>query len=354
MAVRILLLLSVWSVLAIGAESGTNRPPAAAQAAPPAQTVALLAIDADPTGNTIGPPTDTDSDTTPDTEQTALGTIDECVSIASPATIEVDFVVLGYPSSDPLKAYALALNYDPNVVQVKATITGDAPGTSRTLLSADPQSGPFLSFPISDAGVLVISVADLAPFDPDEDIDGTEASDGFLARLTLDALAEGIIPLTLGPSTSVGGQHGNIPAGKIQGAQIAVGQPCPSEGTPAPASPAPEASPTPTREPTAVGTATPGSTPTPPATPTAAPTAGLTPVPTTQKPVPSPSSVVSPRPTAMPSASAAVTIDALPPTGAAGGGEAGVSVRWLTIGLGLGIAALLAGAAVLAVRRRAR
>jgi len=320
------------------------------QASPPADSVALLAIDADPTGNTIDPPIDSDNDGTSDTEQTTLGTIDECISVDPGATIDIDVVVQGYPSTNPLKGYLLALYYDPSAVKVKTALTGDTPETGRTLLSADPQSGPFRSFSLGDIGVAYfISVVDLAPLDSDEDIDGTETSDGFLARFTLDILAEGVTALTLGSSSSIAGEQGTIPVAKMQGAQIAVGEPCPGHVTPTlPRTPAQGATPTPKPTPTSTATPMPTPTPTPTARPT--PTGEVTAVPTTPVPTPSPTPAQSPRPTATPASPEAGEIGAPPPTGAArDSGDGGPP--WLAIGLGLGIAALLTGGSVLAVRR---
>ena len=347
---RVLLLLAIWSVLTIGADKRVDGLQEGADASSPAGSVALLAIDADPTGNTIGSPIDSDSDTTPDTEQTTLGSVDECVSIASPTTIDIDIVVQGYPSTDPLKGYVVALYYDPSALEVEAALAGDAPATGRTLLSADPQSGPFFSIPIGDVdGAFLIAMADRAPLDPDEDIDGTETSDGFLARLTLKVLTEGVTTLTLGSNSSVGGEEGNIPVVKIQGAEIAVGEPCPGLATPTP-----EPTPTPTATPTPTPTPTPAPTPTvaPTLPPAPTPTVGVTPEPTPQL-TPSPLPAASPSPTATPATPDAGEIEALPPTGAAGEGGDGAP-PWLAIGLGLGIAAVVAGGAVLAVRRRAR
>jgi hypothetical protein len=296
-----------------------------------------MAIDADPAGNTISSPVDSDNDGSPDTEQTKLGTIDECVSISSPGTVDVDVVVQGYPSSDPLKAYVVALGYAPDTLEVKSTLTGEAPDSDRTLLSADPQSGPFLSFPIGEIyGGFYISVADRAPLDPDEDIDGTETSDGFLVRFTIDVLAEGLIQLTLGPSSSVGGDEGKIAVSQLQDAQIAVGQPCPGAVTPTPSP-----------------TLTPSPTPTPTPTPTPAPTLTVeaTPVPTIADLTPSPPAVASP--TLAPTERSPTPQEprSPPSTGAARhGGDRGP--LWLAIGLGLGILAVLAGGAVVLARRR--
>ncbi|NIM51440.1 MAG: hypothetical protein GTN71_04885, partial [Anaerolineae bacterium] len=85
-------------------------------------TIDLLAIDMDNAGNSIGTATDTDADTTPDTETTTLGSIDQatdkCASIATNGSITIDIVLHGYPPSAPLVAYDITLNYDPTLVRV--------------------------------------------------------------------------------------------------------------------------------------------------------------------------------------------------------------------------------------------
>ncbi len=176
-------------------------------------SIGLLAVDMDITGNTIGSATDRDGDGTADTEATSLGSVEDCAQVASGGTIQVDIVVRGYPTANPLVGYDITLNYDPAVANVTGTafetFTG-ALGPSipelRTLISADPQSGPIfevdedgesISLPDTD-GQFAIAVLDLAPGpDPDEDLDGEEVSDGFLARIQLTAVGAGQTTLSL-------------------------------------------------------------------------------------------------------------------------------------------------------------
>ena len=58
MVLPALLLVAIWFVLAIGADKGANDLQEGAQASPGAESIALLAIDADPTGNTVDLPID--------------------------------------------------------------------------------------------------------------------------------------------------------------------------------------------------------------------------------------------------------------------------------------------------------
>jgi hypothetical protein len=85
MVLPALLGVPIWSVLAIGADKGANDLQEGAQASPGAESIALLAMDADPTGNTMDPPIDSDNDGTPDTEQTTLGSIGTSMSVATGA-----------------------------------------------------------------------------------------------------------------------------------------------------------------------------------------------------------------------------------------------------------------------------
>ena len=176
-------------------------------------SIGLLAVDMDIASNSIGSARDSDRDGKPDTEATSLGTIQDCARIASGETHQVDIVVQGYPSTDPLVGYDITLSYDPAVANVTGnayeTLTG-ALGASipelRTLISADPQSGPIfevdekgesISLPDTD-GQFTMAVLDLAAGpDADEDVDGEEAIDGFLARIQLTAVGPGQTTLSL-------------------------------------------------------------------------------------------------------------------------------------------------------------
>jgi hypothetical protein len=196
-------------VVALGAIAAGQA--TAADASP--GSIGLLAVDMDITDNTIGSSTDSDGDGTADTEATSLGSVEDCAQVASGDTIQVDIVVQDYPTTDPLIGYDITLNYDPAVANVTGTafetFTG-ALGSSipelRTLISADPQSGPIfevdeegesISLPDTD-GQFAMAVLDLAPGpDPDEDVDGEEVSDGVLARIQLTAVGAGQTTLSL-------------------------------------------------------------------------------------------------------------------------------------------------------------
>src|SRR3972149_2687369 len=201
-------------------------------------TISLLAVDMDITGNTIGTAIDTTADTVLDTETTTLGSInqtsDKCASIPTNGSVPINIVVHGYPPTDPLVGYDIALNYNPALVRVGGTVfdtfagdLGNVIPSLRTLISADPQSSPFFAsvntVPDTD-GAFVMSVLDLSPLSADEDVDGEEAHDGFLARIRLEAVgATGTSDLTLSTGTFfVLDDQGGGPVSAVHTAKVAV------------------------------------------------------------------------------------------------------------------------------------
>ena len=243
-------------------------------------SIGLLAVDMDITGNSIGSASDSDGDGTADTEATHLGSVEDCAQIASGGTIQVDIVVRGYPSTDPLVGYDITLTYDPAVVNVTGTFSdtftgalGGAIPQVRTLISGDPQSGPIfevnekgqsISLPDTD-GQFSMAVLDLAKGpDPDENVDGEEVSDGFLARVKLTTVGTG--QTTLGLTTNsefVLDDEGPIGIDALNFGFLSVGKACVPGPQPTPP-PAPASG-----SPTAPGTETPA-----PGTPGAEPTDG--------------------------------------------------------------------------------
>jgi hypothetical protein len=200
-------------------------------------SISLLAVDMDITGNSIDAAIDSDFDTTPDTEATSLGAVEDCAQITTGGTTQVDIVVTGYPSDHPLTAYDITLNYDPAVVNVTGTFmdtfTGGLGGAMpqlRTLISADPQSGPFFDFadPLPDSdGAFSMPVFDLSPADPDENVDGEEVSDGFLARIQLTGQAQGQTNLSLTTGTYfVIDDVGEVPVDNLNVGFLSVDQAC--------------------------------------------------------------------------------------------------------------------------------
>ena len=215
-----------------------------AQASHNSGVISLLALDMDATGNTIDAPTDFDSDTTADTEQATLGSIEKCISVNHPATFDIDVVVSGFPATDPMTGYEVDVSF-PSGLTLTNSITGDIPILARTLISADPQSGSF-SPTIDPTGTanygggsdLVgpatfgAAVLDFSPLDlADEDIDGEEIIDGYLVRLTISTNANGpaLLPMSLGTSavSFVIDDAGTINA-TLQDGTVAVDRACPT------------------------------------------------------------------------------------------------------------------------------
>lgn len=175
-----------------------------------------LGLDADPSGNTA----------------TTLGDIDSCVSVELEDTFQVDIFI---KDVDDLIAWEAYLFFDSTLLNV----------TDRDVQQFQASSPNSAVFDTSesvpdDDGRYRVGSADIAdPLAPD-------SGSGVLATLTLEALADGITPLSIslhetgikgyfiGPTlTAVDGSHPEDTDndgyfdGEIVDAQIAIGQPCP-------------------------------------------------------------------------------------------------------------------------------
>ena len=229
---------------------------AVATALPPpggmAQQGLSIGVDADPAGNTA----------------TALGVIDQCVSVRRGDTFSVDVFVANV---NDLLAWEAYFSFDGSIVNITerdvklfqaANANSDVFDASESL----PSSGGLYRLGAIDFG---------QPPSPD-------SGSGVLARLTLEAVGAGISPAILitldanndtkpdlGPrlkdpqETPIGDSNGDeIFDGTIINAQIAVDRDCPP-GTAATASPSPTASPaggSPTTVASPTGTSTPSAT----------------------------------------------------------------------------------------------
>ena len=184
-----------------------------------AQDLIVVAIDADPTGNTA----------------TALGPIDGCVSVASGQSFDVDIVVMDVQN---LFGLDTTLTYNGSAVNVLNE-------NAQYFLAANPASRVVdlseTSFPDSD-GSYALGIGDLGT--------GVNSGSGVLARLTLKALAPGssIISLTNLKVRDANGVYLGDADGDeffdapLPEAEIAVDQPCPqgvtrpvAQATPVPA-----------------------------------------------------------------------------------------------------------------------
>jgi hypothetical protein len=217
-----------------------------------AQQAVSLAVDADPSGNTA----------------TSLGDTDQCASLATGDSFQVDIVVRDVEDLLGWESYVI---YDASILKLTDRDV-------RLFLAANAGSNVFdaSDTPANANGRYRVAAADIA--DPPVPDSGS----GVLARLTFDALAPGVSLIGLlhrpdvGPIlTAVGGQRigdDNGDAyfdGSTTDAWVAVDTACPAEPPPqptvAPFTPVPST-------PIVIRTssATPPTTPTPTPTPSAA------------------------------------------------------------------------------------
>lgn len=206
-----------------------------AQAAQQADIIDLLALDMNPTGNTVADPP------SGNVEETSLGTIERCVEVNHPATFDFDAVVQGYPpDTHSLVAYDITLTL-PAGLELTNSVSGDIAVLGRTLLSADPQSGPSffaqvdapnygVGAPLAGPASYDAAVLDFGPGPTaDESIDGEENSDGFLIRYSIQTTAAGPaeLPLTLSTNSNfVSDDLGGLTITKVQNGIVAVGKSC--------------------------------------------------------------------------------------------------------------------------------
>ncbi|MEX2390089.1 MAG: thrombospondin type 3 repeat-containing protein [Dehalococcoidia bacterium] len=175
--------------------------------------VDLVAIDADPSGNSAH----------------VVGTIDECIVSSSGNTINVDIVVDEVHTNDRLSGIDLNFLYNPALVNV-LSITDSG---SSVLMGADGSAVlSFGSDPATDAnddpdaiaegldGSIKISAGDFgnttANFGP-----------GLLARISLQLVGTGQSDLTLADTLLVDGNNVALPVVSIAGTKIAAGVACP-------------------------------------------------------------------------------------------------------------------------------
>lgn len=186
-------------------------------AGPASADIAVVAIDADSSGNE------------PDT----VGSIEECVSASVDQPVEVDIVVPspGIPVDRGIAAFQLRLFYDPAIVWVTADdssqLLAQATGStviafSDVAITGQPNtSGDYLSVAV-DFGPKGIEPAG-----------ASETGPGVLARLTLLPKSEGTSTLFLSEVDIRDDQGDKIMVGSIQDGTIVVGGLCaePSQNT---------------------------------------------------------------------------------------------------------------------------
>jgi len=180
--------------------------------------IALMAIDADPTGNTA----------------TSLGEIDSCVSATVGSEIEVDLVVDQIPEDRLMASFQIEIGYDPAILEAVAV-------DNDQLLGAEGSYEPFeaLTDPLPDSdGALTVSSLDLAS--DALTFANMENGPGVISRVTFRAIAEGtsvvrpnldpgfVYPAILDTDSEV------VSVRKIAPAAIVVGGDCEADSAPPP------------------------------------------------------------------------------------------------------------------------
>lgn len=175
-----------------------------------ADSISRVAVDANVQGNTA----------------TSLGKSDTCARIASGQKVDVDITVDAVPASRPMTAFQIELLYDPAVVKVTAR-------NQDMLLASNEDYNPVISLtdrvPDTD-GDFLIAVADFST--------GTDVGPGVLARVTLTAVAAGVVNLSPANPDIRDDLNEEVPVTSMGAAYLAVDQACPSTA-PTPVTPTP-------------------------------------------------------------------------------------------------------------------
>lgn len=210
--------------------------------AEPQSSIQLVAMDADPVGNTA----------------TSLGHVDPCGRVEPGSEVTVDLVVDSVPEDRPFLGFQIEVVYEPAVLEV----TGVG---YDYLLAANGSFQPFdgLSDPLPDTdGSFKMIIADLASVPP---ADNMETGKGVLSRLTFSAKATGTSTVAPGYDPPdvypalIDGTNSTIEVRTIAGIEVAVGEDCPpgqTEIEPTELPPLSSGSPTPVLNPTVVPSAT--------------------------------------------------------------------------------------------------
>jgi hypothetical protein len=148
----------------------------AALATHSSSTIGLLAIDANPEGNTA----------------TSLGPINGCSRVETEDQLNVDYVVDSIPQDRPMIAFEAEIHYDPQLLEVVAV---DHDFLLGAVGDYRPVAGLTDRLPDSD-GKFRLSVLDAASTtDPEANV---ERGAGVLARITFRAKAAGVSEVAIG------------------------------------------------------------------------------------------------------------------------------------------------------------
>jgi hypothetical protein len=212
----------------------------------------VISVDVDPSGNTAS----------------SLATIDTCRSVAKDSTFDVDVVI---QQANDVAGFQLVLLYDPSILEIIAVKTDLFLGRGGIMIGDIPyliidESEAVTDVPIEEAeadGRFVLAYANAQGAN----------GEGALARLRFRASGTGTSTLELTDVLAASSAGVDLVPDGVQGAQLAVDEPCPDAAatpavspTPSPtAAPPPEASvtPTPPASPAPPATAAPASSPEP-------------------------------------------------------------------------------------------
>lgn len=207
------------SLLAILAFAGVLVGPALVQERARAQgvtpvsnaTIHLLAIDADPTGNT----------------STSLGPIDGCIRVEEGAQFDVDVVVDSIPRERQLIGWQMVVRYDPALLEVEAVDKAFLIASEGHFQPWDVP-GSFSDILPDKDGSLVEAFADLASNSPRGA--NMESGPGILMRITLRAKAPGLAAVYIDQDGISINDNVNTAIGidSLGAVTVAVGQDCPS------------------------------------------------------------------------------------------------------------------------------
>ena len=180
----------------------------------PSSTIGLLAIDADPQGNTA----------------TSVGPIDGCARAESGSSFDVDYVVDAVPSDRPMTGFEAEIRYDQallEVVKVDYQLLLAAVGTYSPLASLTD------SVPDFDGNFRVSVIDTASSTDPGANV---EKGPGVLARVTFRAKASGVSKIAIGLEKEpflyplvLDTQDELVLADSLGGASVAIGVDCPLE-----------------------------------------------------------------------------------------------------------------------------
>ena len=207
----------------------------------------VIGIDVDPSGNTAS----------------SLATIDTCRSVAKDNTLDVDLVI---QQANDVAGFQLVLLFDPSILQVIAVKTDLFLGHGGIMIGDIP-------YLIIDESQEVTDV----PVDQPEADGGFLLSyanpkgangEGVLARLRFRAAGTGTSTLELTDVLAASSAGVDLVPDGVQGAQLAVDEPCPGAPRTPAVSPVPSPTASPSAEapvtPTPAATGTPAASPTPP------------------------------------------------------------------------------------------